>query len=130
MESREEKREIRKKILALRDGMGSDERRRASLLLTERIAGHQWFYGSDYFLCFVSYGSEISTLDIIEEALKSGRKVYVPKVHCGQVLQNYVRQGTGTRIPGDPRTCRRVRGIYIFRFCCGTYPDADARSGV
>ncbi len=84
MEIREEKREIRKKILALRDGMGSDERKRASLLLTERIAGHQWFYGSDYFLCFVSYGSEISTLDIIEEALKSGRKVYVPKVHCGQ----------------------------------------------
>ena len=39
MEIREEKREIRKKILALRDGMGSDERKRASLLLTERIAG-------------------------------------------------------------------------------------------
>ena len=84
MEIREEKREIRKKILTLRDGMGNDERKRASLLLTERIAGHQWFYGSDYFLCFVSYGSEISTLDIIEEALKSGKKVYVPKVYCRQ----------------------------------------------
>lgn len=84
MEIREEKREIRKKILTLRDGMSSDERKRASLLLTERIAAHQWFYRSDYFLCFVSYGSEISTLDIIEEALKSGKKVYVPKVHCRQ----------------------------------------------
>ncbi len=82
MKIREEKREIRKKILTLRDGMNSDERKRASLLLTERIAGHQWFYRSDYFLGFVSCGSEISTLNIIEEALKSGKKVYVPKVHC------------------------------------------------
>ncbi len=83
MEIREEKRIIRKKILALRDSMDKDERRRASLLLTERIAGHQWFYSSVYFLCFVSYGSEISTLGIIEEALKSGKKVYVPKVYRG-----------------------------------------------
>lgn len=48
--------------------------------MTERILGHQWFYGSDIFLCFVSYGSEIATQELLQEALRLGKKVYVPKV--------------------------------------------------
>ena len=48
--------------------------------MTERILGHQWFYRSEIFLCFVSYGSEIDTYELIEEALRLKKKVYVPKV--------------------------------------------------
>ncbi|MBQ2803857.1 MAG: 5-formyltetrahydrofolate cyclo-ligase [Lachnospiraceae bacterium] len=74
------KRNFRKQILAKRDALSEEERRRSELLLTERICGHQWFYLADSLLCFVSYGSEISTREIIEEALRKGKKVYVPKV--------------------------------------------------
>lgn len=75
-----QKREIRREILAKRDGMTENERTRASLILTERILGHQWFYRSEMLLGFVNYGSEISTMEILEEALNAGKKVYVPKI--------------------------------------------------
>lgn len=74
------RRRIRRMALRARDALSSDERRRGSLLMTERILGHQWFYGSDIFLCFVSFGSEIDTHELILEAIRLGKKVYVPKV--------------------------------------------------
>lgn len=75
-----EKRELRRQILTRRDALSLQERERASLLLTERICGHQWFYLADTILGFVSYGSEIDTTEILQEALGKGKKVYVPKV--------------------------------------------------
>lgn len=74
------KNKLRKEILTIRDSLSKKEREKAAILLTERICGHQWFYLSDTILAFVSYGSEIDTTEIIQEALKLGKKVYVPKV--------------------------------------------------
>lgn len=71
---------IRQQVLKAREALSPEERRKASILVTERILGHQWFYRSDIFLCFVSYGSEIDTHELINEALRLGKKVYVPKV--------------------------------------------------
>lgn len=76
--------EIRKRILMLRDYLSDEERDRAAVLLTEKLLGHQWFYGSEIFLGFVSYGSEINTREILLEALKAGKRVYVPKVIPGK----------------------------------------------
>ncbi len=81
---KDSKREIRKAVLKLRDSLTMEEREKASLLLTERILGHQWFYRAEAFLCFVSYGSEIGTREILVEALTAGKKVYVPKVLSGR----------------------------------------------
>lgn len=77
---REIKSEIRKDVLQRRNALSQNQRQRGELLLTERILGHQWFYGCDSFLCYVSYGSEICTRALLLEALHTGRKVYVPKV--------------------------------------------------
>lgn len=74
------KSELRKKVLALRAGLPLEERKKAEILLTERIVGHQWFYRADNLLGFVSYGTEICTTEILKEALRQGKKVYVPKV--------------------------------------------------
>lgn len=71
---------IRKNVLQARDALSEEEQTKAAILLTERILGHQWYYRSEILLCFVSYGSEISTRDILAEALKAGKEVYVPKV--------------------------------------------------
>lgn len=71
---------LRRAALKERDALSFEERRRASVLMTERLLGHQWFYGSDIFLCFVSYGSEIGTHELIREAIRLGKRVYVPKV--------------------------------------------------
>ena len=80
MEHNSEKREIRRSILRERDSLSPESRKKGDTLLTERILGHQWFCRSEYLLCYVSYGSEISTMEILTEALKTGKKVYVPKV--------------------------------------------------
>ncbi len=80
MNEKEEKKKIRQNILQIRNALGREERRKASLLLTERILGHQWFYLSEYLLCYAAFGSEIDTKDILREALQAGKKVYLPKV--------------------------------------------------
>lgn len=76
----ENKTSLRKSVLRERDSLSAEARERGDMLLTERILGHQWFYRSEYILCYVSYGSEISTRSILAEALRDGKKVYVPKV--------------------------------------------------
>lgn len=87
MEHNSEKREIRRSILRERDSLSPEARKKGDTLLTERILGHQWFYRAEYLLCYVSYGSEISTRDVLREALKAGKKVYVPKVLGGEEPQ-------------------------------------------
>lgn len=77
---RQEKRRIRKEILAGRAQLDAAARRRAEVLLTERILGHQWFYRARILLGFASYGTEISTEEILREALRLGKKVYLPRV--------------------------------------------------
>lgn len=74
------KKEIRKQILLHRDQMSQEEQARATLLLTERVIGHQWFYLSEIILCFMSFGSEANTRFIIEEALNKKKQVYLPKI--------------------------------------------------
>lgn len=76
----QKRKEIRLKALKARDALSASERRKGSLLMTERILGHQWFYRSDIFLCFASYGSEIDTYELINEAIRKGKRVFLPKV--------------------------------------------------
>jgi len=87
--------EIRRRVLALRDNLSDAERKRGSVLLTERILGHQWFYGSDTLLGFASYGSEIDTGEILREALRRGKKVYLPKVGVCRTAAD--REGTADK---------------------------------
>ena len=75
-----EKKQIRRMMLARRDALTSQEQQRASCLITERLLGHQWFYRAKNLLCYVSYGSELNTRELIMEALRLGKQVYVPKV--------------------------------------------------
>lgn len=78
-----DKAEIRRRALALRASLNGGERERARILLTERILGHQWFYRSDILLGFAGCGSEIDTGEIITEALRLRKKVYLPRVTDG-----------------------------------------------
>ena len=87
-EFREQKKKLRREILARRDALTKEERERGKFLITERILGHQWYYLSDTILGFVSYGSEICTTEILENALRDGKRVYVPKVE-GREMQFY-----------------------------------------
>lgn len=96
-----DKRAVRKAALAARDALDEAARERAALAMTERIAGHQWFYPARDFLCFVSFGSEIDTGEIIKEALRQKKKVYVPKVLTGKNrMEFYLIEGLEQLRPG------------------------------
>lgn len=91
----------------------------ASLKVADRIIGHQWFYQARHLLVFVSYGSEIDTTEIINEALKKGKKVYVPKVE-GEVMHFYrictlseLREGYKGILEPDGSTERYDEGMRL-----------------
>jgi len=86
------KKEIRKELLLRRDALNEKEQLRAEILITERILGHQWFYRSDIILGFMSYGSEIRTGQLLEEALRKGKRVYLPRVE-GEEMNFYRIEG-------------------------------------
>lgn len=75
------KNKLRKEILSLRNQMNLFEKERADFLITERVLGHNWFQTSDNILCYVNTGSEVSTRMILEESIRLGKNVYVPKVY-------------------------------------------------
>lgn len=80
MEQNKTKKELRREVLEKRNAMTEVERFRAFVMMTERLLGHQWFYLSDTILGFAGYGSEISTDELLEEAIKMGKRVFLPKV--------------------------------------------------
>lgn len=84
----QQKKELRRAVLAARDAMSLEEREQASYLLADRIIGHQWFYRAENLLAFASFGSEIDTTEILKEALCKGKRVYLPKVE-GTQMQFY-----------------------------------------
>lgn len=99
-EVRAKKRHIRREILAVRDALTEEQQRRASCLITERLLGHQWFYRSESLLCYVSYGSELDTGELIREALRLGKAVYVPRVLTGHRMDFFRIGSLGELQPG------------------------------
>ncbi len=91
------KRVLRREVIRKRETMTAKERSRADLLITDRIIGHQWFYRAEVLLTFVNYGSEICTEEIIEEALRKGKKVFVPRIEGEEMLFYQLESFDGLR---------------------------------
>ena len=100
------KQEIRTRVLALRNGLSAEERKRSEILITERILGHQWYYLAKTILLYKSAGSELSTDLLLAESVKSGKAVYLPKVTdpTGALMTFY-------RYEGEHSLCRGYGGI-------------------
>ena len=77
---KDEKRRIRREILNKRASLPIERRKMADMVIADRIIGHQWFYRSEVLLGFINYDSEISTVEILSEALRKGKKLFLPKI--------------------------------------------------
>ena len=80
MEQSKTKKELRREVLEKRNALSKEERYKASVMMTERLLGHQWFYLSDTIIGFAGYGTEISTDELLTEAFKLGKKYICPRL--------------------------------------------------
>jgi len=76
--SRQAKREIRGRILALRDDLPEEQRQRLGRLIGQRLLDLPEFEKAVRVAFFASFGSEVPTLETISRAIDSGKEVYLP----------------------------------------------------
>lgn len=84
----ETKRDIRKKIIKLRDALTSKEQENFSRIICNKVTELPEYADAENVLCFVSYQSEVNTDSIIEKSINTGKKVFVPLV-CGDDMSFY-----------------------------------------
>lgn len=83
------KKEIRKELLKKRNTLAEEQREKYSKLIQERLFFLPEYMDSEIILTYISYQSEVSTLEIINHALKEGKKVFCPKVLEAGIMEFY-----------------------------------------
>ncbi len=72
------KNELRKKYLEYRNSLTKEQQLYSSRAVAGKLDQLQWVIEAENIMCFVSFGSEIATHDLIKGWLKEGKKVSVP----------------------------------------------------
>lgn len=72
------KNELRKKYLEYRDRLTKEQQLNFSRDVADKLAQLKWVIDAGNIMCFVSFGSEVFTHDLIKSWLKQGKKVSVP----------------------------------------------------
>lgn len=88
VKSMDEKKEIRSKILKMRQNLPAEEIRKKSLRIMQRVEKTELFKNAACILAYMDYRGEVETGTLIEEAWKLGKEVYVPRV-SGKNMEFY-----------------------------------------
>lgn len=96
----ETKKEIRKEVLKRRRECPIQTRHTFSEIIAEKIVCHPWFKEAESIYCYVDFDGEVETRNMIETAFKTGKQVYVPKVH-GSWMQFYPVMSLNDLKPGS-----------------------------
>ena len=75
----EEKKEIRKRILGLREEMDCLNWREKTAAIFHKVTAHPWFQEANTIYCYVDFRNEVGTADLMEKAWEMGKSVAVPK---------------------------------------------------
>lgn len=112
----EEKKEIRKRILGLREEMDCLNWREKTAAIFHKVTAHPWFQETNTIYCYVDFRNEVGTADLMEKAWEMGKSVAVPKTDGERMDFYYIRSlqetapgNFGVREP-DPRKCRMADG--------------------
>lgn len=71
---------LRNKVLEKRDSISPSERKRKNALIKHRLLNLQEFKMAKAILFYTSFRTEVNTICMIEESLRMGKVVLVPKV--------------------------------------------------
>ena len=86
----ESKKDIRKRVLAIRQNLTEKEWEEKSRLIYEKVTSHPFFLQADAIYCYVDYRREVATRKIIEYAWSLNKKVAVPKVDEDEMEFYYI----------------------------------------
>ena len=77
---REAKRLLRQQMRSLRDALSPDERRERSRRIFQRLNSLPIYREAGLILFYASFGSEVNTWGMMEEAQKCGKRIALPRV--------------------------------------------------
>ena len=75
------KAELRKKILQEMKALSQEQKQAMDQVLTERFLQHPFYQEAKTIATYLSFPHEFQTQELIEQALKDGKKVLIPKTY-------------------------------------------------
>ena len=75
------KAELRKKILQEMKTLSQEQKQAMDRVLTERFLKHPFYQEAKTIATYLSFPHEFQTQELIEQALKGGKKVLIPKTY-------------------------------------------------
>ena len=75
------KAELRKKILQEMKALSQEQKQAMDRALTERFLHHPFYQEAKNIATYLSFPHEFQTQELIEQALKDGKKVLIPKTY-------------------------------------------------
>ena len=71
----ETKQDIRKRIMCVRENLTEKERETGSEKITEQVVSHPLFVQAEEIWCYVSFGTEVDTKQILSAAWNTGKRI-------------------------------------------------------
>ena len=73
------KKELRKYILDIRNNMDEGEKQEKDSVIRDKFLESDYYKNSNKIFIYISYSSEIDTINIINRALNDGKDIFVPR---------------------------------------------------
>ena len=80
------KKETRKNIIKKRDELGKEAKKIMDDKIIKKLINSEEYNKARGIFTYIGFGSEIDTKIIIEDALKLGKEVYVPKIFNKEMI--------------------------------------------
>ena len=96
------KSELRKQVLHEMKALPREQKQFIDQALTERLLKHPFYQEAKVIATYLSFPHEFQTQGLIEQALKDGKKVLIPKTYpCLLYTSPSPRDQRGSRMPSS-----------------------------
>ena len=102
-----DKKELRKKLKALRNNLTQEEVDVSSHLVAEKILACDAYRKAEHIMGYLAFGKELSVDEILKQALADGKRVYVPEI----ISQTEIRAVELERFTDFAYDCFGIRSV-------------------
>ncbi|MBE6048115.1 MAG: 5-formyltetrahydrofolate cyclo-ligase [Clostridium sp.] len=85
-----DKKLLRKEMLIKRDNLSKDKKLFLDNRIKERLEEMKFFKEAEKIFIYVGFGSEINTIDFINDFLKEGKKIFIPRTNIEEKIMEAV----------------------------------------